>query len=239
MSAQIPQHDASNKLPQPEGTQNIELPSGAGSLSFVGERPLSEMAVDHVFFTHGLFFALGLLDQDPLARAWEAEGLPMSRRPGIFVSDTPLFLGLPPMRAEWSRRLLVVHQEYWPFVETVLRATSNVSWPLKRLWTAAELHVDIPDPLYHFAHPTANHCPRVPITVFTVNGNWAVYGLRTLEGAAAGVTHFRVISGPPDPSVVSVAKKLFDEESHTPFRAIEPTRYPDDMPVLKLPDNLR
>lgn len=245
MTAKLPRDDAENKLPQREGTYGIDLPGKAEPPRIVPvETLLSSMTSEHVFFHHGLFFAIGALEQDPLPRAWEQAGLPAVDRPGMYTGPTRFFRGLPLRAAKWERTLGIVHRDFWPFVQSTLRATTNVAWKTRRIWSAAELLIDVPDPLYHFANPTANHCPRVPVVVFTVNGNWATYGLRPCrmdhytDYTDEVPDYYYLVTGPPCPNVTRIGERLFTEESHTPFRATEPTSFTDVFPPVILPDNI-
>lgn len=221
------------RLPARERVVAVRLEKGPDLGVAMPARPLSELAADRVYFNHGLLLTAGGLAFDPVRDAWERAGLPAAAVPVCVPFPHVLFRGMDVSPGDdWGSSVLAAPREYWPLYEGALRAASAVDWKAGSVWFSGELVVRVPDFLWPSFHPTSPEQPTIEVRVFTINGNLCSWGLRTRADGT-----FDVIRGPADAEVCRFADSLRGE-SHQPFRAIEPTRFPEDLPRVQLPPDL-
>jgi hypothetical protein len=223
----LPEQLSGQKLPEREGLSSYKAEIAPLKIDKADNaRPLHELASDTFFFNHGLMFSAGMLDErseDPIADYWVRRDLPEEARPRLYTASRDLFQGLPPGLINWPRTLLLIKKPYAQGVYDHLRAFSAVDWRRKLFWHAVVGSTAIDDPSV-----TAGEPRRIPVILVEVSRGDASFEYRSLP------TGLAVARRPPKEYAASMARAIFDE-SHTPFRAVEPKTH-GEIPKVDIPE---
>jgi hypothetical protein len=220
--------DGAERLPIREGLKAVDVADdGPAPGKMRHSWTLSERAADYAFFNHGCLLELGRFgDQDPLQAVYDrvaaasGESSEMffeyeypSRFPLVHV-DKCCFESLP-LRHFWPWVILGVRKEYWPEVFNHLRAVApyqspRPSEPEGFFGRSNFSRITMPDPTGGPA--------RIAVWYFGIDSTEGCYYYEeTMTGP-------RLSWSLPARDLMDLADAVLCRESHTPFRATEPTR---------------